>query len=420
MKGYLQLGWAQSLYIDGYSQPLVLHLQRTRQSEREDQLEPASCAQGMANSSLLGPILFIQISHQLRQKWRQHTKEYAEVYLFLNCPVNLYIDSKSCANNLTNFSNNDFFTSMTREMINRSGGRVNHIFREANTAAHHLAQHALQENNFSNFYSLVSLPKRSRGSIACDDALNRSNFDSYSARARDSLACWSPDSVGFNLIEAVLCHICRKQRPGAVLVFMTGWEDISCLRDQLKAHPLLGDPNRVFVLPCHGSMATSEQKLIFERPLQNVRKIVLAKNMAEASITINDIVFVVDCGKAKETSYDALNNTPCLLPSWISQASARQRRGRAGRVQPGECYHLYPRCVYEAFAEYQLPELLRTPLNSLCLQIKSLQVGIIAEFLSAALQSPEPLAVQNAIEFLKMIGALDEHKNLTHLGIHDQ
>ncbi|XP_031102719.1 DExH-box ATP-dependent RNA helicase DExH3-like [Ipomoea triloba] len=138
--------------------------------------------------------------------------------------------------------------------------------------------------------------------------------------------------------------------------------------------------------------------------------------MAEASITINDVVFVVDCGKAKETTYDALNNTPCLLPSWISQASARQRRGRAGRVQSGECYHLYPQCVYEAFAEYQLPELLRTPLNSLCLQIKSLQVGSIAEFLSAALQPPEPLAVQNAIGFLKMIGALDEHENLTYLG----
>lgn len=66
------------------------------------------------------------------------------------------------------------------------------------------------------------------------------------------------------------------------------------------------------------------QKLIFEKAPPNVRKIVLATNMAEASITINDVVFVVDCGKAKETTYDALNNTPCLLPSWISQASARQ------------------------------------------------------------------------------------------------
>lgn len=169
--------------------------------------------------------------------------------------------------------------------------------------------------------------------------------------------------------------------------------------------------------------------MIFDKPEDGVRKIVLATNMAETSITINDVVFVVDCGKAKETSYDALNNTPCLLPSWISKASARQvkfffqifichllmelslrsiwylnanmdnfnviyqRKGRAGRVQPGECYHLYPRCVHDAFADYQLPELLRTPLQSLCLQIKSLQLGSISDFLSKALQPPEPLSV---------------------------
>lgn len=168
------------------------------------------------------------------------------------------------------------------------------------------------------------------------------------------------------------------------------------------------------------------QRLIFDRPPEGIRKIVLATNMAETSITINDVVYVIDCGKAKETSYDALNNTPCLLPSWISKAAARQvrdrhqclllkiyfdlhscvvvnncafsfpllqRRGRAGRVMPGECYHLYPRCVYDAFADYQQPELLRTPLQSLCLQIKSLGLGSISEFLSRALQPPEALSV---------------------------
>ncbi|KAL3640746.1 hypothetical protein CASFOL_015714 [Castilleja foliolosa] len=258
--------------------------------------------------------------------------------------------------------------------------------------------------------------KKTQIASSVEEALMAANFREYSPRVRESLSSWNPDSIGFNLIEHVLCHIYQKERPGAVLVFMTGWDDINSLKDQLQAHPLLGDPSKVLLLACHGSMASAEQKLIFDKPRDGVRKIVLATNMAETSITINDVVFVVDCGKAKETSYDALNNTPCLLPSWISKASARQRKGRAGRVQPGECYHLYPRCVHDAFADYQLPELLRTPLQSLCLQIKSLQLGSISDFLSKALQPPEPLSVQNAVEYLKMIGALDGNENLSVLG----
>ncbi|XXG83840.1 hypothetical protein AAC387_Pa10g1498 [Persea americana] len=250
------------------------------------------------------------------------------------------------------------------------------------------------------------------------DALEAADFQDYSSKTKESLSCWNPDSIGFNLIENVLCYICREERPGAILVFMTGWDDINALKEQLQAHPLLGDPSNVLLLACHGSMASSEQRLIFDKPENGVRKIVLATNMAETSITIDDVVFVVDCGKAKETSYDALNNTPCLLPSWISKAAAQQRRGRAGRVQPGKCFHLYPRCVYDAFAHFQLPELLRTPLQSLCLQIKSLKLGSISEFLSRAIQSPELLSVQNAVEYLKIIGALDEKENLTVLGRH--
>ncbi|VAH55307.1 unnamed protein product [Triticum turgidum subsp. durum] len=260
--------------------------------------------------------------------------------------------------------------------------------------------------------------RKSQIASVVEDAVKAADLRDYSPQTRDSLSCWNPDSIGFNLIENVLCHICQKERDGAVLVFMTGWDDINTLKDQLQSNPLLGDPSKVLLLACHGSMASSEQKLIFDKPEPGVRKIVLATNLAETSITINDVVFVVDCGKAKETSYDALNNTPCLLPTWISKASARQRRGRAGRVQSGECFHLYPQCVYNVFADYQLPELLRTPLQSLCLQIKSLRLGSISEFLSRALQSPESLSVQNAIEYLKVIGAFDQNEELTVLGKH--
>ncbi|KAJ3694362.1 hypothetical protein LUZ60_009842 [Juncus effusus] len=260
--------------------------------------------------------------------------------------------------------------------------------------------------------------RKSQIASSIEDALERADFSNYSSRTRDSLSCWNPDSIGFNLIESLLCHICQREGPGAILVFMTGWDDINSLKEQLVSNHFLGDPSRVLLLTCHGSMSSAEQKLIFERPEEGIRKIVLATNLAETSITINDVVYVIDCGKAKETSYDALNNTPCLLPTWISKASARQRRGRAGRVQAGECFHLYPKCVYDSFADYQLPELLRTPLQSLCLQIKSLKLGSIKQFLSRALQSPESLSVQNAIEYLQIIGALDENEELTLLGRH--
>nr|XP_016437470.1 PREDICTED: DExH-box ATP-dependent RNA helicase DExH5, mitochondrial-like isoform X2 [Nicotiana tabacum] len=258
--------------------------------------------------------------------------------------------------------------------------------------------------------------RKSQIASAVEDALRAADFKEFSPVTQESLSCWNPDCIGFNLIEHILCHICENERPGAVLVFMTGWDDINSLKDKLQCHPILGNTSRVLLLACHGSMASTEQRLIFDKPEDGVRKIVLATNIAETSITIDDVVYVIDCGKAKETSYDALNNTPCLLPTWISKVSARQRRGRAGRVHPGECYHLYPRCVYDAFADYQLPEILRTPLQSLCLQIKSLKLGSISEFLSRALQSPELLAVQKAIEYLKIIGALDESENLTVLG----
>jgi len=154
----------------------------------------------------------------------------------------------------------------------------------------------------------------------------------------------------------------------------------SKLHEKLRGNQYLGNRNKFLLLPLHGSMPTLNQRDIFQRLPNGMKKIILATNIAETSITIDDVVFVVDCGKAKETSYDALNKLACLTPSWISKASAHQRRGRAGHVQPGICYHLYPKIIYDAMPLYQLPEILRTPLQELCLQIKSLQFGSISAF----------------------------------------
>ncbi|RZC25774.1 DExH-box ATP-dependent RNA helicase DExH1 [Glycine soja] len=217
------------------------------------------------------------------------------------------------------------------------------------------------------------------------------NYKNYSLGVRKSLEAWSGSQIDLGLVEATIEYICRNEAGGAILVFLTGWDEISKLLDKLKGNNLVGDPSK---------------------------KIVLATNIAESSITIDDVVYVIDWGKAKETSYDALNKLACLLPSWISKASAHQRRGRAGRVQPGVCYRLYPKLIHDAMPQYQLAEILRTPLQELCLHIKSLQLGTVGSFLEKALQPPDPLAVKNAIELLKTIGALDEQEELTPLGQH--
>ncbi|KAK1563118.1 hypothetical protein Q3G72_022613 [Acer saccharum] len=243
-------------------------------------------------------------------------------------------------------------------------------------------------------------------------------YKTYSASTRASLEAWSGSQLDLGLVETTIEYICRNESDGAILVFLTGWDDISKLHDKIKGNNILGDPSKFLVLPLHGSMPTVNQREIFDRPPQNKRKIVLATNIAESSITIDDVVYVIDCGKAKENSYDALNKLACLLPSWISKASAHQRRGRAGRVQPGVCYKLYPRIIHDAMLQYQLPEILRTPLQELCLHIKGLQLGTVGSFLAKALQPPDPLAVQNAIELLKTIGALDDMEDLTPLGRH--
>ena len=189
------------------------------------------------------------------------------------------------------------------------------------------------------------------------------------------------------------------------MVFLTGWDEIQKLCELCRADPALRAP-ACRVLPLHGSMPTANQREIFDRPPAGVRKIVLATNVAETSVTIDDVSHVIDAGKAKEKSYDALNNLACLAPRWISKASAHQRRGRAGRTKPGTCYRVYTEAQHAAMAPRAIPELLRTPLEELVLAVKALGLGDAAAFCARALDPPEPKSVQNALELLRDIGAL--------------
>ncbi|XP_023236112.1 probable ATP-dependent RNA helicase YTHDC2 [Centruroides sculpturatus] len=229
------------------------------------------------------------------------------------------------------------------------------------------------------------------------------------------------DKVDLDLILCLLQKIISSRDEGAVLVFLPGYDEIVSLRDKiLSDEKNLPDSSRYIVYTLHSHIQSSDQKRVFKSTPVGVRKIILATNIAETSITINDVVFVIDSGKVKEKSYDALSSVTTLKSVWISQASVIQRRGRAGRCRNGICYHLYSRKRFHNFQPYQQPEILRVPIHELCLQAKLLAPpnSPIADFLARAPDPPAFMVTRNAVNLLKTIDALDPWEELTELGLH--
>ncbi|KAI1411937.1 P-loop containing nucleoside triphosphate hydrolase protein [Hypoxylon sp. FL1857] len=207
-------------------------------------------------------------------------------------------------------------------------------------------------------------------------------------------------------IDADLYHSNKK---GGILIFLPGVAEINRTVNQLK------NVSSLHVLPLHASLDTREQRRVFAPPPGGKRKVVVATNVAETSITIDDIVAVIDTGKVKETSFDPQNNMRKLEETWASRAACKQRRGRAGRVQAGKCYKLYTRNLEERMAERPEPEIRRVPLEQLCLSVRAMGTRDVGGFLGRTPTPPEISAVENAVKMLQRMGALDGEE-LTALG----
>uniref|UniRef100_A0A803TTD1 RNA helicase n=1 Tax=Anolis carolinensis TaxID=28377 RepID=A0A803TTD1_ANOCA len=239
----------------------------------------------------------------------------------------------------------------------------------------------------------------------------------YSESTIDALEMMDDDKIDLNLVAALIKYIALEEEEGAILVFLPGWDNISTLHDLLMSQ-IMFKSDRFIIIPLHSLMPTVNQTQVFKRTPPGVRKIVIATNIAETSITIDDVVYVIDGGKIKETHFDTQNNISTMAAEWVSIANAKQRKGRAGRVQPGQCYHLYNGLRASLLEDYQLPEILRTPLEELCLQIKILKLGGIAHFLSKVMDPPSSDMVLLAIKHLMQLNALDRQEELTPLGVH--
>lgn len=220
--------------------------------------------------------------------------------------------------------------------------------------------------------------------------------------------------IPFDLMAELIEDIVEGQPEGAILVFLPGWDEITELHQILTSR---FDPSQVEFHLLHSTAPAGSADAAFRLAPPGVRKIILATNIAESSVTIADVVYVLDSGKQKVMHYDQRLRMNVLEPCWISKANFRQRLGRAGRCRPGKYFGFYERQRVERLPEQTLPELLRLGLDDVCLNLKAMGfTESSVRLLATAIDPPERSAIRAALTRLKCIGAIDEDELLTPLG----
>ncbi|KXN81059.1 putative pre-mRNA-splicing factor ATP-dependent RNA helicase prp43 [Leucoagaricus sp. SymC.cos] len=235
-----------------------------------------------------------------------------------------------------------------------------------------------------------------------------------------------PDYVEAAIRTVLMIH--RAEEPGDILLFLTGEEEIedACRKIKLEADDLINqDPNSVGPLVCiplYSLLPPEQQQRVFDpSPSQSRphappgRKVVVATNIAETSLTIDGIVYVVDPGFSKQKVYNPRIRVESLLVSPISKASAQQRAGRAGRTRPGKCFRLYTEKDFmKELEEQTFPEILRSNLANTVLELVNLGVKDLVHF--DYVDPPAPETLMRALELLNFLAAMDDDGNLTALG----
>lgn len=223
------------------------------------------------------------------------------------------------------------------------------------------------------------------------------------------------DYLDAALITVLQIHLTEPE--GDVLVFLTGQEEIdhACQSLYERMKGLGKDVPELIILPVYSALPSEMQSRIFDPAPPGKRKVVVATNIAEASLTIDGIFYVIDPGFAKQNVYNPKQGLDSLVITPISQASAKQRAGRAGRTGPGKCYRLYTESAYRnEMSPTSIPEIQRINLGTTTLQMKAMGINDLLSF--DFMDPPSPQALISAMEQLYSLGALDEEGLLTKLG----
>ncbi|KAL2154300.1 hypothetical protein VTH82DRAFT_2976 [Thermothelomyces myriococcoides] len=202
-----------------------------------------------------------------------------------------------------------------------------------------------------------------------------------------------------------------------ILAFLTGQEEIESAQKLIEEYASTLAPGlpKIKVFPLFGQLSMEAQHEAFQ-PIKggHTRKIVLATNIAETSVTVPGVRYVIDCGKAKVKQFRSRLGMESLLAKPISKSSAIQRAGRAGREGPGKCYRLYTQETYDSLYDRDLPEILRTDILSAVLTMKAR--GIQDVFSFPLMDPPQPESVEKALLHLHILGALDDNGAVTETG----
>lgn len=219
------------------------------------------------------------------------------------------------------------------------------------------------------------------------------------------------DYVTTAVETAIQIH--KEEKPGDILIFLTGRDEIQTALQLLSdySQTILPHMQALQPLPLYAGLPQDDQIYVFSPPAENTRKVILSTNVAEASVTIDGIVYVIDTGFVKLRTYNPTTNIETLSKTPISQASATQRAGRAGRTQPGKCYRLFPASSFFSLPRTTPPEIQRSNLAPMILQLKALGIDNVVTF---PYFTPPPAALlSRALETLFSLGALDTYAKLT-------
>jgi small subunit ribosomal protein S24e len=229
--------------------------------------------------------------------------------------------------------------------------------------------------------------------------------------------------VPFPLVALTIAHVMKQSQDGHVLVFLPGWDEIQGVNRALLDRTWnlgidFADASSISIHLLHSSIPVAEQQLIFDPPPPGVRRIILSTNIAETSVTIPDVVYVVDVAKLREVRYDPQRYMSSLVCAWVGSSNLNQRAGRAGRHRSGEYFGILSKKRHGQLATHQIVEMQRTDLTNVVMHVKALDFPGMAveDVLAACIEPPEYQRIAAAMEDLRVVGALDEKENLTSLG----